>query len=147
MENTLHVDKSRNLFTKCSVNFIIQVVMCILCGLPHCIVCQDSLLAVRGNKTLIYVCFHCETTCFQSKSRCLTSGYLCLYINRTVSHALCGLQLMKAFMIETFFTLRVHSSASMLNNICPESVSAARMSLYSIILLFKLVDMLISMQL
>ena len=34
-------------------------------------------------------------------------------------------------MVETFCTLRVHSCASMLN-ICSESMSAARMSLYSI---------------
>ena len=36
----------------------------------------------------------------------------------------------KAFVVETFCT--VHSCASMLNNICSESMSAARMCLYSI---------------
>ena len=57
--------------------------------------------------------------------------YLRYYISRTMSHlciateeGLCGRNVLHS--------LRVHSCALMLNNICSESMSAARMSLYSI---------------
>ena len=57
-----------------------------LCGLPHCIVCRDSLVALGDNKTLICASFHGKNACFQGKSRRLASGYLRYYISRTMSH-------------------------------------------------------------
>ena len=44
-----------------------------------------------------------KNVCFQGKSQCIASGYVCVYINRTL-HALCALHLMKAFEIKTFCT-------------------------------------------
>ena len=63
-------------------------------GLPHCIVCRDSLLALGDNKMLIYASFH-------GKKPPLVSEV------RVDIHALCALQLMKAFVVEMFCTLYV----------------------------------------
>ena len=75
----------------CALSLLSPVSVSSLCGLPHCIVCRDSLLALGDNKTHIYASLHGKNACFQGKSQRLASGYLHEYINR-MSHTLGALQ-------------------------------------------------------
>ena len=84
--NTLYVDIWAMVAKGLIELILIQVTICILCGLPRCIVCRDSLVALGDNKTLICASFYGKNACFQGKSWRLASGYLRYYISRTMSH-------------------------------------------------------------